>query len=512
MENQAFSSTSRGLDAVWSNRFLTLALGGILFLTLYPFRFGFHTPSVSGPPFFLGKSLKNAGFYDAFLNVLLFMPFGFGLAEKLRESGKSRAFVFISSLVAGALLSYSIEFLQIYIPERDSGWEDVFTNTSGTVFGFLLFELVGNVVLHILAACERGLEALLYERRAALILLLYFGLWFGASLPLQHETRLNNWKPDSLLVVGNDASGKDAWTGQIRLLQIWDRAISREDAKSVSSMDGLAVVEPGLRASFAFSSSTPLHDQLAFMPDLVWTPRLSASPVTDPLVLDGSSWLSSKVDVPNLVQDLQRSNQFAFRIVCTPAKTSGVDSRVLSISQPSGVANLTVRQLGTTLVFSFRNEISAKRSQLAWHTPDVFKAGETRDILYSYDGSNLSLYIDGRVQPNRYKLGPGAALAIFVRKIKPAELNGYNYIFYALVFFPGGALLGIAARRLPLNRMASYMIFGAVILVIPLLMELVLVRVSGRVFSPPNVALSVVLVIAGIVWTNADRGKVRSGQ
>jgi hypothetical protein len=440
------------------------------------------------------------------------MPFGFGLAEKLRESGKSRTFVFISSLVAGALLSYSIEFLQIYIPERDSGWEDVFTNTIGTVFGFLLFELMGNVVLHILAASERGLEALRYERRGALILLLYFGLWFGASLSLQRETRLNNWKPNSLLVIGNDAGGKDAWAGEIRLVQIWDRAISRRDAKSASSTDELAVGESGLRASFAFSSSTPLHDQLGFLPDLVWTPRLPAYPVADPLVLDGSAWLSSNADVSNLVQDLQKSNQFAFRIVCTPAKTSGVDSRILSISQPSGVANLTVRQLGTTLVFSFRNEISAKRSQLAWHTPDVFKVGETRDILYSYDGSNLSLYIDGKVQPNRYKLGPGAALAILVRKIRPAELSGYNHIFYALVFFPGGALLGIAARRLPLNRMASYMIFGAVILVIPLLMELVLMRVSGRVFSFPNVAISVVLVIAGIVWINADRGGIRSAQ
>lgn len=510
MENQQLTPRPEVSDANWSNRILILALGGIFFLTLYPFRFDFHTPAAVSSPLLLGKGFKNAGFYDAFLNVLLFMPFGLGLAERLRERGRSRSSALVIVLIAGALLSYTIEFLQIYIPERDSGWEDVFTNASGSVAGFLMFELFGDMLLPTLSALERGLSVLLEGWRAALVLLLYFGLWFAASVPLQRATGLSNWNPQSLLVIGNDAGGKDAWSGQIRLVQIGDRAISSDQAKRVLAADGVDVTVPRLRASFDFSSLTPLHDQLNFLPDLLWTPRIPENIAMNPPMLDGSSWLSSKVNVSELVDDLRRSNQFTIRVVCAPARTNGVDARILSISQPAGLADLTMRQEGTELVLWFRNGISAKRSQLAWHIPDVFKVAETRNIVYSYDGSNLSLYIDGKLQPTRYRLGPGAALAVFLRRVRPSELGGYNYIYYALTFFPAGALLGIATRRFPAKGFAGCAALGVAILVVPLLLELVLIHVSGRWFSPVNVLLAIGFTMGGCLWINADRRSIHS--
>jgi VanZ like family len=510
IENQHFSPRSEVRNAAWSNRILILAVAGILFLTLYPFRFDFHTPPGMVSPFLLGKGFKVSGLFDAFLNVLLFAPFGFGLAEKLRERGKSRRLTFVIAIVAGALFSYTIEFLQIYIPDRDSGWEDVVTNSTGSILGLLLFEGLGRTVLPILSACERALTAVLSGWRVTLVLLFYFGFWFAASIHLQRESRLSNWNPDSLLVIGNDAAGKNAWTGQIRLVQIGDRAISNDQVEKVLAAESLNTTVPGLRASFDLSSLTPLHDQLNFLPDLVWTPRIPAHLETNSLVLDGSSWLSSSVNVADLIQDLRRSNQFTIRIVCTPGTTNGVDARILSVSPPSGLADLTMRQEGTTLVFWFRNGISVRRSLLAWRVPDVLRMGQVRDVLYSYDGSNLSLYIDGKLQPVRYKLGPGAALAAFLLRVRPNELNGYNDIYYALVFFFGGVLLGTVARQLPRNKLAGYVILGVVTLAVPLFLELVLVRASGHRFSLANVALSVGFLIAGALWLNADRGSIRS--
>lgn len=511
MQNQQFRPASEDRDAAWSNRILLLAVAGILFLTLYPFRFDLHTPNEMRSVFLLGKGLKKSGFYDAFLNVLLFAPFGFGLAEKLRERGKSRPFAFAVVLIAGASFSYLIEFLQIYIPERDSGWEDVFTNASGSVAGFLVFELLGATTLRVLSAGERALGSLLSGRRAAFMLCLYFGLWFLASILLQKQTRLTNWQPDSRLVIGNDAAGESTWLGQIRLVQIWDRPISNEQAKGIVAVESAAAA-PGLLASYDFSSAAPFHDQRSFLPDLVWTPRIPARLETSPLVLDGSAWLSSKLNVPGLVQDLQKSNQFAIRIVCAPGSMNAADVPILSISQSSGLADLSVRQEAAALVFSFRNGVSVKKSSLAWRIPDAFSLAATRDILYSYDGSNLSLYLDGKPQPTRYQLGPGAALAVFVRRIKPAELSGYNYIYYALVFFPVGALLGMAGRQTPANRLASYVTFGVVTLVFPLSLEFGLVWMSGRGFSFANVVLSFVLVIAGSFWINADHVRFRAAQ
>ena len=86
----------------WSNRILTAAVAGIFFLTLYPFRFALVR---HGPPFLLVGWGKDSGALDFFLNLLLFVPCGFGFAESLRERGRSRAAVLGIALLAGALLS-----------------------------------------------------------------------------------------------------------------------------------------------------------------------------------------------------------------------------------------------------------------------------------------------------------------------------------------------------------------------------------------------------------------------
>src|ERR1700733_6761249 len=144
MQIQTIEPKASSRSSGWSNRFLIAAIAGILFLTLFPFRFDFQTKLAGNTsPFFLGHGTKVTGFMDAFLNVLLFIPLGFGLAEKLRERKISRTACFFVVYAAGALLSYAIEFSQIYIPMRDSGWEDVFTNSAGAIVGSALYEALG---------------------------------------------------------------------------------------------------------------------------------------------------------------------------------------------------------------------------------------------------------------------------------------------------------------------------------------------------------------------------------
>lgn len=159
-----------------SNRILSLALIGILFLTLFPFQFSFHAARYGGSsPFLLGFG-KSAGVFNAFLNVLLFIPFGFGFAEKFRERGVSRTATLFLCLLAGALLSYTIEFLQIFIPTRDSGWEDVITNSSGSIVGGLLFVLLGHPLIGLLVRAENAFRDSLTAARAALLFSAYVAL------------------------------------------------------------------------------------------------------------------------------------------------------------------------------------------------------------------------------------------------------------------------------------------------------------------------------------------------
>lgn len=499
-------SAAAALGHGWSNRILLLATAGILFLTLYPFRFDFHAAVAGGgSPFLLGRSEKTAGLFDVVLNVLLFIPFGFGLAAKLRERGKSRAFTFALTLATGALFSYCIEFLQIYVPPRDSGWEDIFTNTSGSVTGFVLYEFLGKPVLDWLSNCEQWLESLLTPWRAFLVLLIYFALWFAASFQLQKTTRLRDWRPDALLVVGNDASGKFPWKGTVNTMQIWDLALRSEVAQQLSAGQATDNADPGLLVDYDFSAGPPFRNQRQIFSELTWFPSAPATSTPGLLLLDGASWLTSRVPVPDLIANLVKTNQFTLRVVCTPAQITGSDGRIMSISQPSGFLDLALRQEDSSLTFWFRNPLSENHAVLAWVVPGVFTAGRTRDILYRYDGSNLALFIDGKQEVLTYRLGAGAALAKSVRLIKAGELEGYNYIYYILVFCFPGAILGIAARNLAPLKFAGCVGLACGFLIPAFLLEWILVSTSGRSFSLHYVGLSVLVAFAGFLWINLDR-------
>jgi glycopeptide antibiotics resistance protein len=505
MWNQSIRTPRDKLASSWSNRILILATAGILFLTLYPFRFNFHVLPNSASPFLLGQSRKN-GLLDAFLNVLLFVPFGFGLAEKLRERGKSSRFALITAFAAGALFSYTIELLQLYIPERDSGWEDVFTNGSGSLLGSILYLAIGSRVVRPLTSAQRYFSTLTPVRLAS-VLLTYFCFWCGLAALMQTQTRLSNWKPDATLVLGNDGSGQNPWRGQVRTLQIWDRAANGGATGSPFADQGAAPQATAPIIDYDFSRASDLTSQSLAGPKLFWIPAAPVLAISQSLTLDGKSWLSTKASAGDLIEDLQKTNQFTVHVACTPTDLAGADGRIVSISDSAGVADMTLRQEDANLVFWFRTPLAAKHALLAWYVPGVFGERRERDIVYSYDGSNLLLALDGKKQRLIYKLGPGTVLARVVRRVKAAELEGYIYAFYALVFAFGGFLLSLSVSgknpKLDPSMVGS---LPLTICVAAALFERVLASVSGRMFSWSYVVFSIVLGVAGLLWGSSDAG------
>jgi hypothetical protein len=492
----------------WSARLMVVALLGILFLTLFPFRLTAHAAVATNRlPFLLNGWGKSAGTFDAFLNVLLFMPFGFALAERLREQGKSRWVTLVSALASGAALSYGVEFIQLYVPMRDSGWGDVLTNTTGSVAGFALFETCGEAILRLLAACRRAAVDLVAWPRAILTLPAYFILWFAISVPLQMQTRLSNWHPDALLVVGNDVPGEHstAWRGRLFRLQIWNEPVPRDLARQLATGDANAGSQTGLLADYDFAKPSQLADQRNFLPALVWTngPPIQADPPY--LDLDGRSWLISEKPVSNLIESIRATNRFAIRVVCEPVETKGSAGRIVGIWKRSGPFELRIRQQEDELIIFLLNPLSAIRSDLVWHFPRVFEPHRVLDILFSYDGSSATVYLNGRPGNRNFRFGPGAVMVRPFRYVRTGELNAYNDIYYFLVFFPGGILLGLAAKTFGgRTRMASAVFLCAFLLLPVLLLEFVLVSVSGRQISFAYLALSIALAAGGVLWTSAD--------
>ncbi|HUA01872.1 MAG TPA: VanZ family protein [Candidatus Aquilonibacter sp.] len=491
----------------WSNRVLIAAMAGILFLTLFPFRLMTHAQLPAGvSPFSLCHGFgKQGGAKDIFLNVLLFVPFGFALADKLLARRKPRATAFLITWIAGAVFSYAIEFTQLYVPGRDSGWEDVVTNSTGAAVGFLLFVALGGALLAYATQIERATEAFLTAGRLAVVLSVYFALWFAASAHLQTKTRLADWDPGSRLYVGNMANGRPAtaWKGAISKIEFWDRPLSRQTAIALTSGSGAAAAPPPALADYDLSGAAPFRDRSNSLPDLSWSNPTAMSADPGELVLNGSDWLASAAPPSALIAQVERTSRFALHIVCTPAQDERAGAEILSIARSPYFPDMTLRQEDRSLVFWFRTPLSARHAQISWSIPRIFAANQSRNILYSYDGSVLSLYIDGRLAASRFRLGPGAALAHFVRWLRPAELDGYLDIFYALVFVPAGVLLGIAARKRR-HRPALWLVLALLFVLPPLLFEALLVAVSGRFFSRGEAALSFLLLIAAALWINAD--------
>ena len=263
--------------------------------------------------------------------------------------------------------------------------------------------------------------------------------------------------------------------------------------------------QTGLLVSYNFSSPAPLDDQMGFLSPLSWS-LLPPSEPPQNVAIDGQSWLGSRAPVANLVEAFQKTSQFSMRVVCTPSATVSGDERIISIARPAGIVDLYFGQEDSHLIFWFRNPLSAGRAALGWTIPNTFVAGQPRDILFSYDGSNLSLYVDGRKNPQSYTLGPGTRVAESIRRIRTAELVGYNSVYDALIFFPGGRsdrTHRISEKNSEASRDISILIVG--FLLPPYLYERILSHLSGRSESLESVFLCFILIVAGSLWINADR-------
>jgi VanZ family protein len=509
MTNQASQPPQTCAD--WSNRILVLSLIGIAYLTLFPFRFDFTIGNpLHASPFHLGTSLKRVQSLDFFLNVLLFVPFGFGFCTQLRKRGGSRRGALVLVLAASAITSYIVELLQLYIPLRSSGWDDVVSNTAGAAVGFFLFDRWGELWLQHLSRWEERAETWLSLKGTWIFLLIYLGFFLAISIPLQRETRLSNWDTTSLLFVGSDGTARHAWKGQIGKLQIWDQALSDETARKLSSGEAPPDSETGLRASYEFTGAPPYNDKEKFLPALN---RISSSPPpheSKALDLDGSSWLSSIVPAENLAQMVKKTNQFAVRAVCTSADVADLEQFIVSISQIQRTPDLTLRREGADLVVWFRTPLSIHRSGAnryagEMRVKDIFAAGQARDILVSYDGSDVSLYVDGKKERRVYYLSPGAALAQRFSRMKTSEWDSYLVTYDALIFLPVGCLLGMIARKERAQKFAARLLLVLGLVLAPVLYEFILVWVSGRTASPWQVSLCLFLTVLGVWLINADR-------
>ena len=251
---------------------------------------------------------------------------------------------------------------------------------------------------------------------------------------------------------------------------------------------------------------------MKFLPTLDWRPSVAPQGQAESLALQGQAWLVSDAPAPQLVARLETTSQFSIRIVCLPGESSADGGRILSIGAPAAPPTSTsARRIPA---WASGSALPFREDAPNWPGPfpTCLPPARPRDILYTYDGSDLSLFIDGEKESRPYRLVPGPALARAIRRIRPSELEGYTDVYYALVFFPPGILLGLAARgaRGP-GKLPSRLMLGALAVAPPWLLEMLLARASGRPSSVGNAVLSLAFLLAGVLWINVRRGVRPSG-
>jgi glycopeptide antibiotics resistance protein len=91
-------------------------------------------------PFWHEFEFSGSYLSSAIKNVIGFVPFGFCFYTYLRVLRVKYAA--LTTVILGTAVSVTIEVLQAYLPTRDSGTTDIFTNTLGTWVGVAVYDLV----------------------------------------------------------------------------------------------------------------------------------------------------------------------------------------------------------------------------------------------------------------------------------------------------------------------------------------------------------------------------------
>jgi VanZ like protein len=463
MKNIASPNAEAGqpLLARWTAFILWLSFLGIVVLTFFPFQaFPVETSVRRVPPFFEWFLGKPSDPPTDFLNVLLFVPFGFGLAAQARRKGWKEGWPFLGTAVASFAFSLLIEVLQSYIPDRDTSWQDLVGNTLGGVVGYVLLVREGGPILqwasHALDALRRYISAPV--ARALFFLWLVVGLILGFTL--QHQSRLTNWDSGVTLNIGGSLSGDHAWNGRVARMEIADRAMPSRELESADATN-LALF--------------PRADVVAWYP--------TAGPDVPAAV------------IPDLLARLRERSRFTLQMICTPAIDAPPNNGwILSLSHGAQDVDFVVAQQGYDLVFLLRTPMTDPADdepQLI--VPDIFRTSHPVNIAIRYNSAELSILRDGKILPYGMSLGPGAALlrhaSLLLRHPAPLRFydgRGYAAFFLLLAFVPLGVVLAFAAFRPERGGSRGMRLLAASVLVPPVLLEGVLVLASGRSFHVVN--------------------------
>jgi hypothetical protein len=425
-------------------------------------------------------------------NLVLFMPLGALLShEGRRRQSKLRSVLILTGAI-GLLLSLTVEYLQSYLPGRDSSLFDVLANTSGGLVGVFGDRAWG-------ISFETGLNQMRARTtsvRLAAAMMAFMAVALFTTATLQTRTGLSNWSLEYPLLIGNERTGDRPWRGRVFALAVTDAETPLALLRRFAA--GESVSLPGSHiASFDFTSDQPYRDDEGNVTDLAWTGGTSESVSAETAVpavftrsgpsgaiaLAGRPWLQTAGPVVPFAQRLRQTNKFTLRIQCaTDSPNQDGPARIVSNSFSPLLRNFTLGQQGADLVFRLRTpQTGANGYPLETIVPGVFADDRLRDIVVTYDGATLRGGIAGTDQVFRTDFTAAASIAGLVasrtsHSVRAADLPMYHMAYVAGLFILPGILIGLFA----LTRRQQLTLGGTYLVMTSMMLELTQSLASGR--------------------------------
>ena len=411
-------------------------------------------------------------------NILLFVPLGVLLHQEGRPRSDKLLPIVMLATTVGLLTSTAIEYMQGFLPSRDSSLIDVLGNTLGAGIGAAIGCRWGTAVavllMRIRAAISSAALAGLVGSCLVVALLI--------SATLQARTRLVT----GILI--------------IRCSSATDTSETITAGAAVCSHSTSPTRQCRLRTCAGFPSANQSQcreqrwrhlisaagrrypDASGHLPDLERAEHSSASAQLGDFP---STWLQSDGSVEGLAERLRRTNAFTLRVRCATADI-GQDGpgRIISNSLSSRLSNFSLGQRGNDLVFHLRTPATGvDRYPVEIVVPGVFANFDAREILASYDGATLLVAVAHGDEVSSTELTPGSSVALAIPTLyaRPEEFRQYELAYLATLSVVPAMLIGFLAH----TRRDRWGFSVAWVLALSVLLEVTLVQVSGR---PPMLA------------------------
>ncbi|MEM6400070.1 MAG: VanZ family protein [Cyanobacteria bacterium P01_D01_bin.116] len=479
-----------------------LSILAVLVATLYPFNFAL--PDSISKRELVNSFDNNSFFSDQVNNVLLFLPFGFGLTGLLQRR-KVKLILQIATVALGsAVLSTTVELLQIMVPSRTPTPADIFNNSFGGFLGLICFYIWNSQSFK---AILQRIESSKDSNSISKITLFFTGyiiLTFLITIPWQATTNLSGWNPNFPLIVGNEKTADRGWEGYISELNISNKAFSQNQVKQIFSQSNnqsnnqnnkWQELGNSLIASYEFVGKGPYQDKAEKQPDLLWNGE-SKNKNESKVLISSNHWLQTAKPVTTLSQSISETSEFTISTTLTTTQTEQTGpARIISLSNDSFRRNFTLGQQGSDLVFRVRTPLTgANAADVKLDVPRVFSDKKPHQIIITYSKSSLIIYVDNIANIHTLNL----------LDLIPKEKR---FFYYGLTFIPFGLCLALlttlAKRKINFYRL----MLPAGIILPSLILEGILVQESGKDISVKNLFLGILFTAGTMVILKARTGK-----